>query len=166
MKKLCVLLAALAISTGAFAQKMWMGGALAGTIEKSRNSFYFAPEFGYFLADNISLEGSIGWGQTSDLTNILFNVTGRYWFSVNDDINYNPGVCLQVNHGIAEVLGDKYSNTGVDILFQLGSFDYAVADDWSVRLTFCQLSLNSLFDNPNAEFSVKIESAVTIKYYF
>lgn len=166
MKRICLVLAFLAISTGAFAQKMWVGGALAGTIEKSRSSFYVAPEFGYFITDNISIEGGIGLGRTSDLTNIHFNATGRYWFSVTDDINYNPGVCLQINHGIAEVLGDKYTNTGVDVLFQVGSFDYTITDDWSVRLTFCQLSLNSLFDNPNAEFSIKIESAVTVKYYF
>lgn len=166
MKRICLVIAFLAISTGAFAQKMWVGSALAGTIEKSRSSLYVAPEFGYFITDNISIEGGIGLGRTSDLTNLHFNATGRYWFSVTDDINYNPGVCLQINHGIAEVLGDKYTNTGVDVLFQVGSFDYTITDDWSVRLTFCQLSLNSLFDNPNAEFSIKIESAVTVKYYF
>lgn len=166
MKKLCLILAALALSTGAFAQKMWVGGALDGTIRKNVSTLYIAPEFGYFLTDNISVEGGLGLGFGYEISNFQLNAAGRYWFSLTDDINYNPGVCLQLNHGALDVLGERVSNTAFDVLFQVGSFDYAVADNWSVRFNFCQISLNSLFNKPSAEFSIKTEGTVTIKYYF
>ena len=166
MKKLCILLVALALSVGASAQKKWVGGGLDATFNKNASSFYIAPEFGYFVADNISVEGAVGLGFASGLTDYKAAATARYWFDATDDICYAPGVRLELNHGVVDVLGETYGKTGFDVVLQLGVFDYEITPNWSVRFNFCDLSLNRLFDKPQAQFSLKTEGSVAIKYYF
>lgn len=165
MKKLCILLTTLALSLGAFAQEKWIGGGFGGTVVKDASSFYIAPEFGMFVTDNISVEGNLGLGFSSSLSDYKLVATCRYWFDREDDICFNPGVSLELNHGVIKGL-KKYCQTGFDVRFQLCSFDYKIAPDWSVRVNFCELSLNSLFKNPQAKFSLKTEGSVVIKYHF
>ncbi len=166
MKKLCILLAALALSVGAFAQVKWVGGGLDATFSKDNSKFYIAPEFGIFVTDNISVEGAAGLGFTSGLTDYKLAATGRYWFDPTDDFSYAPGIRLELNHGVVNLAGEKYGQTGFDVIFQIGVFDYKIAPNWSVRFNFCEVSLNRLFDRPQAKFALKTEGSVAIKYHF
>jgi hypothetical protein len=166
MKRLCVLLAILALSVGAFAQKKWVGGGLDASFKKDASSFYIAPEFGIFVTDKITVEGAAGLGFVSGLTDLKLAASARYWFDATDDICYTPGIRMELNHGIVDLLGEKYSKTGFDVILQLGVFDYEIAPNWSVRFNFCELSLNRLFDKPQAQFALKTEGSVAIKYYF
>lgn len=166
MKRLCTLLVLLAFSCCAFAQVKWVGGSFGSTVEKDASAFYISPEFGIFVTDNISVEGNAGLGITSNLTDYKLAATCRYWFDPTEDICYNPGISLELNHGVVDVLGKKHSQTGFDVRLQIGSFDYKITPNWSVRVNFCEVSLNDLFDNPQAKFSFKTEGSITIKYYF
>ncbi|MBO5805932.1 MAG: outer membrane beta-barrel protein [Tidjanibacter sp.] len=165
MKRLLILAAAILLSSASFAQKMWVGGGFSAYVG-DKSTFSIAPEFGYFFDEKLSVEGSLGLGFASNITAVQLHTTGRYWFDMSSDIKYNPGISLRLNHGSYKLAGDRYSTTDFDVVLELGVFDYIIAPNWSVRFNFCELSLNSLFDNPTTQFSLKTESTVVLKYYF
>lgn len=165
MKKLLILAATILLSSATFAQKMWVGGGFAAQFGDN-STFSIAPEFGYFFNEKLSVEGNLGFGFASNTNSFQLHTTGRYWFDMSSDIRYTPGVSLRLNHNSYKVANDRYSNTAFDVVFELGVFDYAIAPNWSVRFNFCDLSLNSMFDRPKAQLSIKTETTVAVKYYF
>ena len=54
-----MIMLALVMTTGAFAQQMWLGGTASVSASGSA-TLNVAPTFGYFITENISVEGNLG----------------------------------------------------------------------------------------------------------
>ena len=91
MKKLCMIMLALVMTTGAFAQKMWLGGT--GSLSASGSaSLSLVPTFGYFLTEDISVEGRLNLAFNSSNIGVGVTAIGRYWVPINDKLFYTPGL--------------------------------------------------------------------------
>lgn len=162
MKKLCLILAALALSTGAFAQKMWVGGTASVVALSGATSINVAPEFGLFVADDISVEAGLGAGFGKSINNFAANVVGRYWLPMADGLTYTPGVGL--GFGRASVSG--YGTNWFDLNLYLGAFNYQFNENWAVGANFCSLQLGDMFGDFTPAFELSTNTTFTIKYCF
>lgn len=162
MKKLCLILAALALSTGAFAQKMWVGGTAAITAHSGASSFNFAPEFGLFVTDDISVEAGLGVGFGKSINNFAADVVGRYWLPMAKGLSYTPGVGL--GFGRASVSG--HGTNWFDLNFYLGAFDYQFNENWAVGANFCSLQFGNIFNDFTPSFELSTNTTITVKYCF
>lgn len=166
MKKLCLIIAALVLSTGAFAQKKWVGGATSISAASGVAAFEFSPEFGYFVTDDISVEVGLGFGFASSINAFATNVTGRYWVPVTDNLTYTPGLGLGFTHGSADVGIATVKSSVFDVNFYLGAFNYAINDRWAVGANFCSLKLGNIFDHFTPSFGLSSSTVVMVRYCF
>lgn len=162
MKKLCLIVMAIALSTGAFAQKMWVGGSTAIVASEGSSSFELAPQFGIFLTDAFSLEAGLGFGTASKVNTLAANITGRYWLPLSGNLSYTPGVGLAMNHGNVGGLKD----TWFDLNLYLGALNYQFNSKWAAGVNFCSLRLGNVFNNLRPSFSLSSSTVVTVKYCF
>lgn len=163
MKKLCMILLALVMTTGAFAQKMWLGGT-ASVSASGTATLNMAPTFGYFLAENISVEGKLGLTFGSNLGKYGLTATGRYWLPINEKLSYTPGISL--GFGITH---DSYwdsTTTNFDFAIQLGSFHYKVNDKWMLGANFSSFTLNDLGGGNYTYFSLGTSTTISVNYFF
>lgn len=166
MKKLCILLVALALSVGASAQKKWVGGSTSISAASGASAFEFSPEFGYFVTDDISVEVGLGFGFASSINAFATNVTGRYWVPVTDKLTYTPGLGLGLTYGSVDVGIDAVKLSVFDVNFYLGAFNYAINDRWAVGANFCSLKLGNIFDHFTPSFGLSSSTVVTVRYCF
>lgn len=166
MKKLLTIIATLAIATGAFAQenKMWLGGS-ASFSASGTATVSIAPTFGYFVTDDISVEGTMALGFGSHHGSYGINAAGRYWLPIgNTPLVYTPGITLGLDI-------DHYSNldhTTTDFGFgiQLGAFHYRISPKMSVSANLCGFSLRSIGNNNTTNFSLTTATTLSLNYFF
>ncbi len=162
-----MILLALAMTTGAFAQKMWVGGSLSLSATSNTHNLDLRPSFGYFVAEQISVEGNINFDFNTTTNNYALVAVGRYWMPITDAVSYTPGVALDFN--VVDYDND-YSSLKTDFAFgiglQLGAFNYAVNDNWAVTANFCTLNLNRLFDDAYVNFGLSTSTTLTVRYFF
>ncbi len=182
MKKFLMIIAALAVATGAFAQqqeqaggevkqtkeagagRMWLGSAVSFSASGAA-SINITPTFGYFVADNISVEGTLGLGFGSYHGHYGLAATGRYWLPIEDTpLVYTPGVRLGFDI-------DHYSNidtTYTDFSFgvQLGSFHYIINPSLSVSGNICGFSLSNIGKANSTSFDLTTTTTLSLNYFF
>ncbi len=163
MKKLCMILAALAMTTGAFAQQMWVGGSLNLSATSNTHNLYIRPSFGYFVADNISVEGTLGLDFNNAFNDYGLVAVGRYWMPVSNGISYTPGLAMDFRVRDYEY-ADSTFNFGLEL--QLASFNYSINDRWGVTANFCSLNFGSLFDNAYVNFVLSTSTTLAVRYFF
>ena len=184
MKKLlCCALLAIASCTIASAQnkgEMYVGGILgvstssfsADETSISNTSFRIAPEFGYFVRDNLRIGGLLEYGieplegWTTHTITIGPNVA--YYVKLCDRIYYVPEIGL----GFAYASFDGVSGVGLDSEFKFGAFEYRHSAKWSLSLNLMSLDYTTLsFSGENATsndvaFQLGINPTVGFKFYF
>lgn len=163
MKKFCMIALALVMTTGAFAQKMWLGGTAAvsasGTATLNIN-----PTFGYFITEDISVEGELGLSFGSNRANYGLTVVGRYWLPISEKLSYTPG--LSLGFGVAH---DSYWDTttsNFNIAIKLGSFHYKLNDKWMLGANFSSFTLNDLGGGNYTYFSLGTSTTISVNYFF
>lgn len=184
MKKLlCFALFAIASCQLVSAQnkgEMYVGGILgvstssfgADDTKISETHFRIAPEFGYFVRDNLRVGGLLGYsiapleGRTTHTLTIGPNVA--YYVKLCDRIYYVPEVGL----GFAYASFDGASGVGLASEFKFGAFEYRHSEKWSLSLNLMSLDYTTLsFSGENATsndvtFQLGISPTIGIKFYF
>ena len=160
--------------------EMYVGGILgvstssfsADETSTSQTYFRIAPEFGYFVRDNLRVGGSLGYsiapleGRTTHTVTIGPNVA--YYVKVCDRIYYVPEIGL----GFAYASFDGVSGVGLDSEFKFGAFEYRHSAKWSLSLNLMSLDYTTLsFSGENATsndvaFQLGISPTVGFKFYF
>ncbi len=182
-KFLCCALFAIASCPFVSAQdkgEMYVGGILgvstssfgADDTSISNTYFRFAPEFGYFVRDNLRVGGLLGYsiapleGRTTHTLTIGPNVA--YYVKVCDRIYYVPEIGL----GFAYASFDGISGYGLATEFKFGAFEYRHSEKWSLSLNLMSLDYTTLsFSGENAtsnevNFQLGISPTVGVKFYF
>lgn len=188
MKKICICLLAI-LSTSvlcASAQtkgEMFVGGNLGisttSIIVDGESStglnFNIAPEFGYFVADNLKIGASISYGiEFADYANhsltILPNIA--YYVKVCDKFYYTPGVEL----GFAAAFSDGLSMPGFGLGLNLGSFELRPTEKFGISMNLLSLSYVVLtynnkdygvrFNRNAVNFNLGISPSIGVKCYF
>lgn len=164
MKKLLMVVLALAMTTGAFAQKMWIGGT--GSLSASGSaSLSLVPTFGYFLTEDISVEGRLNLAFNSSNIGIGLTAIGRYWLPINDKLFYTPGLSLGFSH-TSYTNGSNYKTSSFDLGLQVGSFHYKINDAWMLGANFSSLSVNNLGKGNTAKFNLTTSTNISVNYFF
>lgn len=163
MKKFCMIALALVMTTGAFAQKMWLGGTAAVSASGTA-TININPTFGYFITEDISVEGELGLLFGSNRANYGLTVVGRYWLPISEKLSYTPGLSLGF-----EVAHDSYWDTttsNFNIAIQLGSFHYKLNDKWMLGANFSSFTLNDLGGGNYTYFSLGTSTTISVNYFF
>lgn len=163
MKRLLTIIFALAMTTGAFAQKMWVGGSLNLSGVSNTINVDIAPSFGYFITEEISVEGNLGFNFKDLYDDYGLAAVGRYWLPLTDVITYTPGLVLDFNLRDNSI-GDSAFNFGLGL--QLGSFNYAIDGNWAVAANFCSLNFNRLFNDAYVNYNLSTSTTITVRYFF
>lgn len=188
MKKICICLLAI-FSTGvicASAQNkgdMFAGGSLGisttSTIVNGNSStsldFEIAPEFGYFVIDNLKVGASIAYGinfmdSATHILSIIPNIA--YYVKVCDKFYYTPGLELGFVSGFSEDL----SMPGFGLAANLGSFEFRPTNKLGISMNLLSLSYVLLtynnkdygvhFNSNGVNFSLGVSPSIGLKYYF
>lgn len=162
MKKFCLVVLALTLVSGAFAQDKWVGGSTSIVATDGSSSFDFVPEFGIFLTDAVSLEAGLGFGVASHHKAFSANVVGRYWLPLTNKLSYTPGVGLGFGHD--NIAGLKVNS--FDLNLYLGALNYQLNNKWAAGVNFCSLRLHNIFDHLTPAFALSSSTTVTVKYCF
>ena len=164
MKKLLMVMLALAMTTGAFAQKMWIGGT--GSLSASGSaSVSLVPTFGYFLTEDISVEGRLNLAFNSSNIGVGLTAIGRYWLPINDKLFYTPGLSLGFSH-TSYTNGSNYKTSSFDLGLQVGSFHYKINDAWMLGANFSSLSICNVGKHNNAKFNITTSTNISVNYFF
>lgn len=184
MKKLLcsalLTLASCAIVSAQEQGEMFVGGIVgvstasfsADETKTSETYFRIAPEFGYFVRDNLRVGGSLTYslapleGRTTHTLSIGPNVA--YYFKLCDRIYYAPEVGLR----FAYASFDGTSGVGLDSEFKFGAFEYRHSGKWGIALNLMSLNYTTLsFSSQNAtsndvKFQLGISPTVGFRYFF
>ena len=188
MKKICICLLAI-LSTSAICASaqtkgdMFVGGNLGiSTISlivdgdsSTGLNFNIAPEFGYFVADNLKIGASISYGiefadYATHTLSILPNIA--YYVKVCDNFYYTPGVEL----GFAAGFTEGISMPGFGLGVNLGSFEFRPTNKFGLSMNLLSLSYVLLtykdkdygvsFNSNAVSFNLGISPSIGVKYYF
>lgn len=163
MKRLSMILVALVMTTGAFAQKMWVGGSLNLSATSNTHNIDIRPSFGYFVTEDISVEANLGLDFNNLYDDYGMVAVGRYWLPLTDAITYTPGLALDFNLR-DNSYADADFNFGLGL--QLGAFNYAIDGNWAVSANFCSLNFNRLFNDAYMNFDLSTSTTLTVRYFF
>lgn len=163
MKRLCMIVLALVMTTGAFAQKMWLGGSASFTASGSAR-VALVPTFGYFVTEDISVEGQLGLSFGSSSSSYGLTAVGRYWLPLTEKLSYTPGLSLGFDLTKYDYVDGLRSQ--FDMVFQLGSLHYKVNEQWMLGANFCTFSLNDLFGGMATSFGLSTSSTISVNYFF
>lgn len=163
MKRLCMIMLALVMTTGAFAQQMWLGGTASVSASGSA-TLNVTPTFGYFITENISVEGNLGLTFGSGVGTYGLTAVGRYWIPINEKLSYTPGLALgyKLTHNSNLDINVSDFNFAVHI----GSFHYKVNDKWMLGANFSSFSLNNIGDGNRTTFSLGTSTTISVNYFF
>ena len=188
MKKICICLLAI-LSTSAICASaqtkgdMFVGGNLGisttSFIVEGESStglnFNIAPEFGYFVADNLKIGASISYGiefadYATHTLSVLPNIA--YYVKVCDNFYYTPGVELGFAAGFTEDLSMPGFGLGVN----LGSFEFRPTNKFGLSMNLLSLSYVLLtykdkdygvrFNSNGVNFNLGVSPSIGIKCYF
>lgn len=186
-----VLFAGLGIST-AYAQTSAGGMVLGGQFNfsssesggSSTNTFGFAPEFGYFVADNLAIGLGLSIGNTKQdggLTDYVHNSFGiapaaRYYvFTPNDRFAFFGHAQLSFASGKTEYNPGTETKTSTISFAIRPGFSWFFNDHWAVEFSTPLLSYNvhdpnkDVDDNNQTNFSFGLNTfspAIGFRYYF
>ncbi len=169
MKRFLMIIVALALASGAaFAQqqkgKMWIGSSVSFSAQGSAN-VNIAPTFGYFLADNISVEGTVDLGFASRYGHYGLSALGRYWLPIeNTPLVYTPGARL--GFGIEHYSLLDQTITDFSFGVQLGAFHYVINPSLSVSANLCGFTLSSIGKDNATSFNLSTTTTLSLNYFF
>lgn len=213
MKKLLTVVLAMSFAVVAFAQKrgdMSFGASIGlaasstsvkttsgsfSTVEKVPGPFEFAiaPEFGYFVADNLKLIGKMSYGVVSNKIEevddewlkynqhrFLIGAGISYYFRLADRFYYTPqfGMYAAFGSNVLDVdTSTKYSvgTAGFDMVLDFVAFEFKPTSDWGISLSAMSLDFSWLTgkDDSNIKttysdvaFNLGINVSVGVRYYF
>lgn len=188
MKKLTICLMAI-LATSIFSisaqtkGEMYAGGSLGiGTtslISKGNSatgvSFNIAPEFGYFVADNLKIGASISYGiESADYATHTLSVLPNiaYYVKVCNNFYYTPGLEL----GFAAGFTEDISMPGFGLGVNLGSFELRPTEKFGISMNLLSLSYVVLtyndkdygvrFNTNAVNFNLGISPSIGVKCYF
>lgn len=165
MKRFCMVILVLALASSAFGQKMWVGGSFSLNAGTGSSNLSVVPEFGYFVADDISVEGTLNFNFGNNLSRYGLNAVGRYWLPIVDGVlTYTPG--LQLGFDLRHYSNLDTTNFDFDVALQLGSVSYTLGQGWSLGANFCTLSFADLFDSSVTSFSLSTSTTFVVRYEF
>lgn len=143
MKKIIIIAATALISFSSFAQKageLYVEGALGlgfgnvstshtvldHTNKSSSNSFYFdfAPAVGYFVIDNLAVNGMLGVSYAGNSTALSIMPGIRYYLQLVDKIYYTPGLDLRVALNLYGGQENIKTSASYGLGASLGAFEY------------------------------------------
>lgn len=163
MKKLAMIILALAMTTGAFAQKMWVGGSASFSASGSA-SIHLAPTFGYFVTEDISVEGRLNLAFTSSTNTFGLFAIGRYWIPITGKLSYTPGLLLGFDW--TSSTHSSYNDSSFDFGVQIGSFHYKVNENWMLGANFSSFTLNDIGDGSYTHFNLTSATTISVNYFF
>lgn len=196
MKKVFVFSLAMFIATASFAQmkgEMSVGGklgvtarSLTGSVtmkvgsntETGKNNpssavnFIIAPEFNYFVIDNLQITGRLAYGISSNAMkdiesdsratvnthSFMIGPAVSYYLKLADKLYYTPEVgiyaSVYVEESILKTSGDKNVSKspafgGADLQFNLASFEYRPTDRLGINLNLLTMDVNMLTVSEN-----------------
>lgn len=188
MKKICICLLAI-LSTSAICASaqtkgdMFVGGNLGisttSLIIEGESStglnFNIAPEFGYFVADNLKIGASISYGiESADYATHTLSVLPNiaYYVKVCNNFYYTPGLEL----GFAAGFSEDISMPGFGLGVNLGSFELRPTEKFGISINLLSLSYVVLtyndkdygvrFNTNAVNFNLGISPSIGVKCYF
>lgn len=214
MKKIIIAFAALMMTCLSYAQEkgeMYLKGSLGLSGGKSKHintseasttttstpgtlAFEIAPEFGYFVADNLKLALELSYDMTRtpsgdiDGTKLYafdndFYLTPNvsYYVRIAKGFHYTPGVDLYVGFGNRKTQIDAsntekaYAKTNVGFRLILCAFEYRVSNHFAFTLELGDFGLSSVTRKTNdanktvytnVGLNLQDQTSVGFKYYF
>ena len=179
-----VILAAIMMSGLSFAQdkgSMYVGGGFSGSYHNN-NGFKqlhmdIAPEFGMFIADDLSIGAFINtgvgktknsnWGNSSYTTKTVgLGVKGRYYLCISDYFYYTPTASITLTPMYSVAGHDNATTYGIDL--DIAQFEYR--PDYNYGLYVNLLGFYALASsNKNVTSSssgLAISPSVGARFYF
>ena len=186
MKKLTICLMAI-LATSIFSisaqtkGEMYVGGSvglgttsvISGSNSATGVSFNIAPEFGYFVIDNLKVGASVSYGVESGspathTISVMPNLA--YYVRLCDKFYYTPGLSVGFVCGISEGI----SMPGFGLGLSLGSFEFRPIEKLGVSFNvlsfeYALLTYRSDYGNVNMngiDFRLGATPSIGLKYYF
>lgn len=194
MKKLFFIISAMLIAATSFAQMrgdMYVGGTL-GIVSGSSSSvqiynkttiksdpvnsvnFSLAPEFGYFVIDNLKVGAKIGYGVNAtgnddiwaNEHNFIIGPNVAYYLKLADRFYYVPeiGLYASVLSNVADITSNTkttFTQGGINLAFNIGSFEFMPAPNWGINFNLLGFNFNWVSGNKDLEIVGK-ETYTTI----
>ena len=161
--------------------EMYVGGSLglgttsviSGGNSATGVSFQIAPEFGYFVIDNLKVGASVSYGVESGdpathIVSVMPNLA--YYVRLCDKFYYTPGLSVGFTCGIS----NDISMPGFGLGLALGSFEFRPIEKLSVSFDvlsfeYALLTYRSNYGNINMngiDFRLGATPLIGVKYYF
>lgn len=213
MKKLFFIISAMLIAATSFAQMrgdMYVGGTLGITAGSSSNvviykntqtksdplnsvNFTLAPEFGYFVIDNLKVGAKMAYGINStgddSWTNYHSFIIGpnvSYYLKLADRFYYTPEIGMYASVGSSEYnISDNTKSTftqgGFNLALNIGSFEFMPAPNWGINFNLLGMNFNWLSGKQDGiidkdtkttintnkfDFNLCAGAMIGVRYYF
>lgn len=173
MKKITVLFIALmGLFVSVNAQEkgdMYVGGNLGLTVNSagtngymnSSTSFGIAPEFGYFVADNLKIGVELSYAVGSGHA-MTFSPNVSYYLRIVDNLYYTP----QFSFGGGFTAYSGNTNGVFTLSMSFLSLEFQPKENWGISMDLVNLSYN-LEDRYNrVGFNFLSSPSVGVRYYF
>lgn len=175
MKKTIILLVAmtaLLVSTVTAQDKgeKFIGGNLKFAVSSSGSNgfmntgtyFSVAPEFGYFIADNVKVGTKLGYEVSSNAHAITLTPNIAYYLPIIDKLYYTPQ--LNIGGGLGIYSGYEAGIFALDL--ELASFEYKPNENWGFSTSLVNLGYSLIDRTNNVNFNILYSPSIGFHYYF
>lgn len=175
MKKITILFVAVAamFASAASAQQkddMYVGGTLGFGVSSigtngymsTSASFNVAPEFGYFIADNIKIGVELAYGVSGGTHSLMLMPNAAYYLPIVDKLYYTPQ--LSVGGGFGANSG--YTAGSFALSLNLASLEYKPVENMAISIGLVNLNYVRMEKTNNVGFGFLTSPSVGFRYYF
>ena len=175
MKKIALLFVAvmaMCVSTASAQQKgeMYVGGTLGFSVASvganghmsTGTSFSVAPEYGYFVADNIQVGVALEYGFSGGTHTMLIAPNIAYHLPIVDKFYYTPQLSIGGGFG-----ADSGYTAGVfDLSLELAAFEYKPVENMGITMSLVNLEYARVEKANSVGFNFLTSPSVGFRYYF
>lgn len=151
-------------------EQMYVGGTLGFAVQNqsvkdysaTATAFSIAPEFGYFVADNIKVGAELDYSISGGSHTFLVMPNVAYYLPIVDKLYYTPQ--FSVGGGLGAASG--YTKGAFALSLNVASIEYQPVENMAISMSLVDLSYAYMAKVNGVGFSFLASPKVGFRYYF